>query len=158
MSPETKPAVTAAAAPLPAREASPPIPPRRTPEPRVSVDAEPVASSRIGRVVSHIPLLRRVRRPPEAVTPPVPVHQVQPQLSARQRGEIIYPVGVNVRVHVDQAGKVFDVDLLSDQKRYRDLEYAAIWAARHWDFAPARVGDERVPGEVILHFHFVPAE
>jgi len=38
----------------------------------------------------------------------------------------------------------------------RDLAAEAVYAARRWDFAPARMGNEAVPGEVILHFRFEP--
>jgi hypothetical protein len=38
------------------------------------------------------------------------------------------------------------------------LASAAVYAARKWIFAPAKAGEETVPGEVILHFRFAPVE
>jgi hypothetical protein len=36
------------------------------------------------------------------------------------------------------------------------LAVAAVYAARRWDFVPARLGEEWVSSEVILHFRFAP--
>jgi TonB family protein len=139
--------------------ARPPAPPAVVPhevEPNVSVEMEPVSSSRMGKVVSHIPFLRRLNKPAQAFVPPAPVHQVKPRLSAHEREMLTEPVRVNVRVYVTEGGKVQYVELLSSARHNRDLATAAVYAARRWEFAPAHVGSEHVPGEVILHFQFVP--
>jgi TonB family protein len=145
---ETKP--PAAAPPKPAVMA-----PREW-EPVVSVEAEPVSGSRVGRVVSHIPLLKRLRKPVQPFVPPTPLHEAKPHLSARER--VTDPTLVSVRVYVDKEGKVEFAEVQSGARHRTDLANAAIYAARHWDFTPAHIGEERVPGEVILHFRFAPPE
>jgi len=48
-------------------------------------------------------------------------------------------------------------ELLSDGSRLdRDLVSLAIFSARHWQFAPAQSGDQKVPAEVVLRFSFGP--
>ncbi|HWD00042.1 MAG TPA: energy transducer TonB [Candidatus Sulfopaludibacter sp.] len=141
--------------PAPAATARPPV---RESEPNVTVEAEPVSGSKVGRVVSRIPLLRRLRRPAQPFVPPTPLHQVKPSLSSRERNSITDPVLVSVRVYVTKEGKVDFAELLSAPHRHAELANPAIYAARHWDFTPARLGDEHVEGEVILHFRFAPPE
>jgi TonB family protein len=123
------------------------------------VVAEPVTGSRFGRVVGKIPLLRRLRKPTDTFVPPSPTHEVRPELNAENRRSLRRAVPVDVKVYVAESGKVRYAELLSDGTgERRELASAAIYAARRWDFVPARLGDENVPGEVILHFKFTPVE
>ncbi|MDR3699662.1 MAG: energy transducer TonB [Candidatus Sulfopaludibacter sp.] len=162
--PEPTPAP--ADAPPPARPAAPapapvPAPVRnipREPEPGILVDAEPVKGSRIGQVVGHIPLLRRLHKPAPPLAPPEPVRRVDPKLSSEERAELTNTVDVDVRVYVDEAGKVEYAELMSNAKHHPRLSTAAVYASRRWDFRPAVQGGQHVPGEVILHFRFVPPE
>jgi hypothetical protein len=147
---ETKPPVAAPPRPVPAAP--------REMEPTVSVEAEPVSGSRVGRVMSHIPLLKRFRKPVQPFVPPTPLHEATPHLSARERAAVTDPVLVNVRVYVTKEGKVEFAEVQSGARHRTELANAAIYAARHWDFTPAHIGEERVPGEVILHFRFAPQE
>jgi hypothetical protein len=134
-----------------------PMPPHGSPN--VSVVAEPVGGSSIGRVVGKIPLLRRLRKQHAAFKPPAPIKEFRPVLNAEERRAITRVVPVDVKVYVAESGKVEYVEPLSTIARaHRDLASAAMYAARRWDFEPARVGDEKVPGEVILHFRFSPVE
>ncbi len=166
--PSPSPAPAEQGAPLESRVPEPILTPETEPAPSkpvamaavpsralsdVSVSAEPVHRSRWGRMASHIPLLRRrLKKSPQAYVPPQPVHQVKPALTARQRGAITKPVPVDVKVYVSEAGRVQYAELVSG--RNRDLEAAAVFAARQWRFTPARVGGENVAGEMILHFRF----
>jgi hypothetical protein len=141
--------------------ATPPHPATLAPrelEPVVSVEAEPVSGSRVSRVVSHIPLLKRLRKPVQPFVPPTPLHEAKPHLSARDRADITGSVVVSVRVYVTKEGKVDFAEVESGARHRTELANAAIYAARHWDFTPAHMGEERVPGEVILHFRFAPPE
>jgi TonB family protein len=159
--PEPPPAPAPAATPAPAPAATPaaPAPVRnipREPQPNIQVDAEPVAGSRLAKVVGHIPLLRRLHKSAPPLVPPAPLRQVPPTLSAKDRAELTDPVEVNVRVYVNEQGKVDFAELLSNAKHHPNLSSAAVYASRRWDFTPAVQDGQHVPGEVILHFHFAP--
>ncbi len=138
---------------------SPHNPPRSLPAtraPTVSVSAEPAPGSRWERLVRRIPLVRRFKKQPQSFEPPHATHEVHPALSERERAELIAPVPVDVKVYVAESGKVEYAELLSGGQ-FRDLAAEAVYAARRWAFSPARVGEESVPSEVILHFRFEPA-
>src|SRR5262249_12804027 len=118
-----------------------------------TVVAEPVEGSRIGHFVSKIPLVRRFKKRQEAFVPPKVTHQVLPLLKAKTEAS----GGVDVKVYVTESGKGDFVELLSGESpRRRELHDAVIHAARRWEFTPARLGDEKAPGEVLLHFQFQP--
>jgi hypothetical protein len=94
-------------------------------------------------MIGKIPLVRRLKKQPQTLVPPKPLKEVHPSLSARERSSLTRPVPVDVKVYITESGKV-------------DYAAAAVYAARHRDFAPARSGEEKVPGEVILHFRLEP--
>ena len=122
--------------------------------PQVAVVAEPV---RKRGVLSRIPLLRRLDNDPQAFVPPKPLHQERPPLGGLEKGESTRSVGVDVQVNVSESGKVQSAKLLSRVDAWDDaLASGAVSAARQWKFAPASLGGESVPGEVILHFRFEP--
>jgi protein TonB len=156
---------------------APPAPPIAKPEPvkrevlekpvvqparprgaHVSVDAEPLAnSSKLGRAVARIPLLRRLKKQPQGYVPPRPLHEVRPALTDRESAGVVRPVPVDVKVYVGENGRVQFAELLTGSHR-PELASAAVYAARKWTFSPAKDGEETVPGEVILHFRFAPTE
>ena len=157
-SPFTPPAATPAPEATTSTSAAAP-PPRPIPHetrPEVSVVAEPVGASRFGSAIGKIPLLRRLRKQRQSFVPPAPAHEFRPVLSAAEKRTLDRPIVMDVRVWVGENGKVQYAELASNSGRHRDLAAAAVYAARRWDFTPARVGEERVPGEVILHFKFSP--
>jgi hypothetical protein len=143
--------------PLPAVLAAIPVRAARLPDPAVTVTAEPVATSGLAQVVGKIPLMRRLRKQPQAFVPPVPIHEARPNLTARDRHDLSRPVSVDVKVYVTESGKVDYAELLSNGLgQDRNLATAAVFAARQWQFSPARLGEESEPGEVVLHFRFNP--
>jgi len=157
---ETKERVTGGSADRAAMPPAPlPAPPPRS-IPResaggVSVTAEPMTPSRTG-VVGRIPVLRRLHKTPGRAVAARAVREVRPSILAAQRG-MAMPVGVDVRVDVDQSGRVSEASTSMDvARRHREFANAAVNAARQWRFEPARIGDEEVPGRVILHFRFTP--
>lgn len=151
-SPFNAPPKPTAVAPAPVA-AAPPLP--KPTEAQVSVRVEPVG----GRgVLSRIPFLRRFRKQPQAFVPPTPLHEVKPSLTARERHELVGTVPVDLKVFVGDSGKVQYVELLSNSSRHESLVSLAVYAARRWEFTPARMGEEKVPSEVILHFRFTPEE
>jgi TonB family protein len=140
----------------PSREPARVVPalPARAENPEVSVVAEPVTHSGFLR---KIPLLRRLKKRSQTFVPPKVVHQERPALNAREQRSVTRRVPVDVKVYVNKAGNVEFAELMSDTGRGRmELDAAAVYAARRWKFSPARMGDEEVPGEVVLHFVFAP--
>jgi hypothetical protein len=111
-------------------------------------------------MVRHIPLLRRLKKDQQVPVPAEPVHEATPPLSAAERHSLTTDVPIDVHVYITEFGKVDYAELLDTRvtSRHRDLADAAVFAARRWDFRPARLGDENVPSEAILHFHFKPAQ
>ncbi len=152
------PDVPATARPTaPARTETPP--PARTRPNYVQVTAEPVKGSRWGRMVGRIPLLKRLKKQPQAFVPPSPVRQVRPSVDERKLSSLERPIPVDVRVYVTESGKVDYAETVSGGPRgHGELAEAAVFAARRWDFSPAKLGEEKVPSEVILHFRFGPVE
>jgi TonB family protein len=95
-----------------------------------------------------------LKKSPEAYESPKPLKEVQPSVSPSEAA-VTHPVPVEVRVFVTESGSVDFAELMSDGNNPR-LAAAAISAARKWNFAPAKMGGENVPGEMILHFRFEP--
>ena len=124
-------------------------------EPYVAVTAEPVEGSALSQAFKKIPLLGRLRKSKPPLTGPVPIKQAKPTLSAGQRDTVTRVESVDVHVYVSDTGKVEFAEPSGGSDR-QDLTAAAVSAARQWQFAPARLGSENVPGEAVLHFVFVP--
>ena len=62
-----------------------------------------------------------------------------------------------MRLYVNEKGAVDYSELSSEHtKRNRDLEVLAVFAARKWEFAPARIAGSNAPSEVLLYFRFTP--
>lgn len=135
---------------------TPPAVPAASHEPQVWVKVETVGESR--GIIGRIPLLRRLKKQPQTFVPPSPIREVRPSLTAREKRALVGPVPVDVKVYVANSGKVQFAELLSSSDRHEDLAATAIYAARHWEFTPARLGPDKVPGEIILHFRFAPEE
>jgi hypothetical protein len=122
----------------------------------VTVNAEPVPANRFTRFVGKVPLLRRLKQPREYV-PPKPIHEVRPVLSTHEQQSLTESVPLDVKVYVAESGKVEYAEPLREiTQRQRPLAAAAVYAARRWTFTPARTGEQKIPGEVILHFRFKP--
>jgi hypothetical protein len=134
--------------------------PANSPSPRVEagpsfrVRVEPVADSRLGHLARNIPLIgKRYRR--QDYVPPAPLRSPAPADSPRRA--IARDVNIDVKVYVNPTGKVDYSEVLSSVvKEDRDLAALAMFSARRWEFVPARIGDDTVPGEVILHYQFGP--
>jgi len=153
-SPFVAPAAPAPAAP---KYTPAPVPKETKAADYVSVSSEPVTSSFFGRVVHKIPLIRRLQKQKEAFAPPKPVRQVEPVLSAQEQRSLTDEVPIAVKVYVTETGKVDYAEVLSRASGSNSpFAMAAVYAARRWSFTPARLGEENVPGEVILHFDFRP--
>ena len=87
--------------------------------------------------------------------PPAALHN--PGLSIPPNRNLARDVKINVKVYVNPSGKVEYSEVVSKvPETDRDLAALAVFAARRWEFVPARDGDSPVPGEVILHYQFGP--
>jgi len=62
---------------------------------------------------------------------------------------------VRIKVNVDAGGKVLFAESVSAGNAVADaLAVSAITAVKKWQFEPARRGDQRIPGDVVLSFTF----
>jgi TonB family protein len=80
------------------------------------------------------------------------LNQVLPEVSAKSRSTIHGTVRVIVKVHVDASGTVTGAEPAASPSRF--FGDAAVQAAKHWDFAPAKIADQRVPSEWLVRFDF----
>jgi len=84
------------------------------------------------------------------------LNQVLPEVSQRSRSTIRGTVRVVVKVHVDSTGSVTGAELASTPSKF--FGDAALQAARRWDFAPAKVGNQHVASEWLVRFDFTQAD
>ena len=131
--------------------------PPQIPDPLVTVSIEPLA-------VSHRAESLARRSPTGApakharYTPPALTHREPLDLPPELRRRIGRTTTINIKLYLDQTGKVQFAELLSDGTgRDRDLASMAVFTSRHYQFLPARLGDEPVPAEVLLHYRFASA-
>jgi TonB family protein len=82
-------------------------------------------------------------------------HKVMPDVSHKALNTIHGKVRVSVQLNVDAAGKVTDAkfEAPGPSKYFAD---AALSAAKHWTFAPAKSNGANVPSHWLLRFEFVP--
>jgi hypothetical protein len=124
------------------------------PGPYSTVTVEAVTESRLSHILGTIPLLRRLHRTTE-FSPPRPVRETPPTVPVELRQALKSEVPLDVRAYVDKSGKVNYAELLSDyNEAERDLASFAVFDARRWEFIPAQLGGQLVPGQVILHYRF----
>jgi hypothetical protein len=133
-----------------------PEPPRHAPEPVVTVTYEPARVSKLRRVISRVPVVdmfqrHKLKQGPRFVSAK-PVHQVSPVLPPKSRRWLTGEAWVNLKVSIDKSGRVSQTELQNDADG--NLAYVAMDAAKRWQFTPARLNDQVVSSEMILHFVF----
>ncbi len=90
--------------------------------------------------------------------PPLSLRQVRPIVPANVSSMLKRLVEVQVRVSIDQAGKVVKAEPVGSAEGVNQyLGTSAANAARLWVFQPARRGNTPVMSELILKFVFGPA-
>jgi TonB family protein len=98
------------------------------------------------------------RPPSNAIhrTEPKAIHRAPPVIAAGIRPRIKDTVTIDVRVHIDEHGRVTQaVPAVKPQKGLDAyLAGAAVQAARQWRFEPARENGKAVPGTQTIHFVF----
>jgi TonB family protein len=79
---------------------------------------------------------------------------VKPLFPAGLRSAAFKPVTIDVRVAIDQKGRVTRAEPVSTGSPYRVFVIEAVRAARLWQFQPARRGEEPVESQIVLQFVF----
>ncbi len=143
-------------APRPERSAPRPEPSVTVADSAVTVQAVPVMETQGSGLLGRLHLGGH-RADRAGFVPPQPMHRptlsIPPNLRARAGVE----VPINVRVYVDQTGRVEYAELETEASQTdRDLAALAVFSSRRWEFVPAHQGTRKVPGEVVLRYRFRP--
>ena len=120
-------------------------------------DANPYLRVRVEPVQRHSRIFRLVgkRQQHTSYVPPAPLRE--PAIPVLPAQNLEHAVNIDVKVYVNQSGKVEYSEVLSKvTPDNRDLAASAVFSARKCEFAPAHSGSETVPGEVILHYQYGP--
>jgi len=120
-------------------------------------DANPYLRVRV-EAVQHLsrifPLVGK-RHQHTSYVPPAPLRE--PAIPVLPAQNLEHAVNIDVKVYVNQSGKVEYSEVLSQvTPDNRDLAASAVFSARKCEFAPAHSGSLTVPGEVILHYQYGP--
>ncbi|MCL4402158.1 MAG: energy transducer TonB [Acidobacteria bacterium] len=121
---------------------------------QATVTAEPAPPSGLSRVVSRIPLLRRLRgkhNTRDGFAPPRPLREVKPAVPPSLLADDTDEVDLKVRI--DETGRVLGTEFL---RRGTQPMVAGLVrdAAREWEFQPAERNGRPVSSEMVLHFRF----
>ncbi len=122
----------------------------------VTVDppSQAPGASEQSQAASSDPLLSGAPR----YVPARPVRQTQPVLPAAVRNLIAALVEVDVKVRIDDTGRVVKAEPLPNRAPVSSsLVAAARNAAMLWRFEPARRGSQPVPSDLVLKFQYRPA-
>jgi len=131
-----------------------PAPQRATPPPALVPQPGAVTPPPAALPASPVQATMPVE-PTELSIAPRATRQFAPIVPDSVRRSITGDVVVKVRVKVDASGKVTAVEALSTGNAVAEsLAGAAIGALKKWQFEPARRGEQKVAGEVVLSFTF----
>jgi TonB family protein len=133
------------------------IPPKKTLPPTVArVSYEPVQPHALRKVVNKIPGLRllqkRQYRDAADFRAPKAVNTAPPAIPS---GVAAQGSLVELKILIDKAGEVQRAEVVSKHSNDR-LEDMALNSVKDWKFAPARLEQELVESEMIVHFNFDP--
>lgn len=134
------------------------IPERRLPQvSSAHVSYEALRPKGLSKVVSKIPGLRllqkRQYREAENFQPAKPIRRAAPAIPA---GVPAKGLAVELKIGIDEFGGVERAEVVSKGSDGH-LEDLALQSVQSWRFAPARLGEESVPSEMLLRFDFDPA-
>ena len=116
---------------------------------------EPSRPNRLKRLIHEVPGLRKLNpasADSKGFVPPRPLHDIQISLPPETRTVLMQKKQMDLKASVNASGRVTRVELLSPRDEY--LANLASYNAAAWRFAPAKLNDQPVPSEVILHFRF----
>src|ERR1700722_28555 len=160
--PEKKPVLAEAAVPVvkATPHTAPPTsrltePSAKQPSPKNLAASTPAPSSTPVRPKAEAPIQPTATAPSSGVVRGKVVQQFLPDASQRARDTIRGTVRVNVKVHVDESGRVtaaaFDAPGPSQFFAERALD-----ASKRWSFAPAKMDGRSVPSDWVLRFEIDP--
>jgi hypothetical protein len=117
-----------------------------------TITYEPVRTPALQRVLQKFPGLRRLQRFEEGdeFVPPKPRHELAFLVPAGTGREAAFHKPINLKVSLDESGKVTRVERLSKGP----MAGVAAHAALDWQFTPARWQDKPVASEVMVHLRF----
>jgi hypothetical protein len=100
--------------------------------------------------------------PPAPSAPPFlaarPIRESQPVLSGSVRGLIVSQVEVDIKIRINESGRVVKAEPLPSKALVSSsLIGAARSAAMLWRFEPARRGNQPVASDLVLRFQYRPA-
>jgi hypothetical protein len=105
------------------------------------------------RVLHKLPGLRKYPTAGSSeFVPPRPMHEIQFVLPPGRVLALAKKEQIDLRASIDASGRVTRVEVLSP--RDEELVTLAAYAAGNWNFAPAKLDEQAVPEDVILHFRF----
>jgi hypothetical protein len=117
---------------------------------------EPVIPSAFRRALQKVPGLRRLQHRAETedgFLPAKPGQDVTLWVPPGAAGRTaLQKRRMDLKATVDPSGGVTQVELLAPKDEH--LLSIAAYAASRWKFVPARLGDQAVASQVILHFQF----
>ena len=119
---------------------STPAPPSPAPEPAVAQNKTPEKPAA-----------------PSLIVPAVATDQVLPHVPETMKAMLTSPKMIEVTVSIDESGKVVKAESSNQNRADLALVSAALEAARHWKFRPARVNNRSVASEMVVKFNFAPA-
>jgi len=154
--PEPRPNPNAGAFPHNPNPLPPPSEAIRTAD--ATVDLEAPQDGGIKHVIHRIPVFGALGggyRGGQDFHPPQVLRRITPHVPADIARELTAEVPVDLKLKVDNTGRVSSVELLSHGSD-RALVQLAGDAAYEWQFQPAQLKDRPVSSEVIAHFHFRP--
>ena len=170
------PAVDSTPTPVRTFTAIAPAPTRNAPERSVITDVAPPAQvstldpAGIKAPDFLAPAVKQVEQPkfpentvitsqPPPLQPPVPIRQVRPVVPANVNAMLKRRVDVQVRVSIDQNGKVVNAEPVVPRGGLNQyLGTSAANTARLWTFQPARRDNTPIASELLLTFTFGPAD
>jgi hypothetical protein len=119
----------------------------------------PTQAERVDPPLTNPPAARTAEAASSAVyIAPRTLHELRPVLSTAIRATMTSEVELQVKVKIDDAGRVTQADTLTATgPATRRLVDVTEKAARLWKFAPAMRGSESVPCEAVVVFRFRPS-
>ena len=117
-----------------------------------TITYEPVRPPALQRALQKFPGLRRLQRLEEGdeFVPPEPRHELAFLVPAGAGRKGVFHKPVNLKIILDESGKVKRVEPLSKGP----MAGVAAHAALAWEFTPARWQDKPVASEVMVHLRF----
>src|SRR5262249_48152783 len=89
---------------------------------------------------------------PSNYIPPKPISKADPKFPVELKTHVTKPHLVQVRVSIDEHGRVTRAEAVSQKGISEFFVEATISAARLWRFAPARRNNQPVPSEMTIEF------